>query len=133
MLIQISANIVVMVLDSILVHNFHGPAVARAKNVIIFGVDNSSSLLIDNKNKNILVRGEGTTQGLDNTIITAGDKYPINFTEFGKIFVFSLHYNGSNSFSFVNITKIYQFKAKDSEINPYALCVGNIYTQLHEK
>ena len=29
--------------------------------------------------------------------------------------VLSLHYNESNSFLFINITKIYQFKAKDSE------------------
>ena len=26
----------------------------------------------------------------------------------------------------VNATKIYQFKAKESEINDYALCLGNI-------
>ena len=80
---------------------------SQGKNVIIFWVDNSSSLLIDNKNKNMLVRGEGTTQGLDNTINTARHKCPINFTELGQIFVLSLHYNGSNSFFFVNITKIY--------------------------
>ena len=38
----------------------------------------------------------------------------------------SLHYNGSNSFLFVNAIKIYQFKAKDSEINPYPLGLGYI-------
>ena len=27
---------------------------------------------------------------------------------------------------FVNVAKIYQFKAKDSEIKNYALCLGNI-------
>ena len=43
-------------------------------------------------------------------------KYPINFTQPGKKIVLSLHCNGSNSFFFVNVTKIYQFKAKDSEI-----------------
>ena len=43
-----------------------------------------------------------------------------------KRFVLSLHYNGSNSFLFVNATKIYQFQAKDSEIKDYALCLGNI-------
>ena len=44
----------------------------------------------------------------------------------GKMFVLSLHYNGSNSFLFVNATKVYQFKTKDSEIKDYALCLGNI-------
>ena len=38
----------------------------------------------------------------------------------------SLHFNGSNSFLFVIAAKIYQFKAKDSEIKPYILCLGNI-------
>ena len=49
------------------------------------------------------------TQGLDDTTITAEAEYPINFTESGKRFVLTLHYNGSNSFFAVNI---YQFKAK---------------------
>ena len=40
------------------------------KNVIIFGVDNSSSVHINGKNKNILVLGERPTQGLDNATIT---------------------------------------------------------------
>ena len=38
-----------------------------------------------------------------------------------------MYYNGSNSFLFVNATKIYQFKAKDSETKKkYPLCLGNI-------
>ena len=37
-----------------------------------------------------------------------------------------MHYNGSNSFLFVNAVKMYQFKAKDSDIKPYPLCLGNI-------
>ena len=36
----------------------------------------------------------------------------------------SLYFNESNSFLFVNATKIYQFKAKDSEKCP--LCLGSI-------
>ena len=38
----------------------------------------------------------------------------------------SFHNNGSNSFLFVNDSKLYQFKAKVSEIKPYILCLGNI-------
>ena len=37
-----------------------------------------------------------------------------------------MHYNGSNSFLFVNATKVYQFKAKHPEIKDYALCIGNV-------
>ena len=75
---------------------------------------------IDNKNKVILVRSERPTQRLDDT------KYPINFTLPRKRFVLSLHYKGSNSLLFVDATKIYQFKTKDSEIKDYTLCLGNI-------
>ena len=53
--------------------------------------------------------GKGPSQGLDDATITAEAKYTINFTESGKRFVFRLHYNGSNSFMFVNTAKIYQF------------------------
>ena len=50
----------------------------------------------------------------------------INFTEPRKRFVLSLHYSGTNSFLFINVVKIYQFKANDLEIKSYSLCVGNI-------
>ena len=96
------------------------------KNVIIFGADMSSSVHVDNKRKDILILGEGPTQGLDDTTLTAEAKYPINFTKPGKSFLLSLHYNGSKSFLFFNATKVYQFKAKNSEIKDYALCLGNV-------
>ena len=50
----------------------------------------------------------------------------INFTENNKKFCLSLHYNGANSYLFVNSTKIHKFKAKDSETVTYPLCLGNI-------
>ena len=37
-----------------------------------------------------------------------------------------MHYNGANSYLFVNGIKITKFKAKDSEITTYLLCLGNI-------
>ena len=71
---------------------------------------------IGNKGEDILILGEGPTQGLDDTTLTSEAKYPINFTQLRKRFVLSLHYNGSNSFLFLNATEIYQFEAKGSEI-----------------
>ena len=50
-----------------------------AKNVIIFGTDFSSVVHFDNENKDILILGEGTTQGLDDTTLATEAKYPINF------------------------------------------------------
>ena len=52
--------------------------------------------------------------------------YSINFTVTKKKFCSSLHYNGANSYLFVNGTEIYKFKAKDSEIVASPLCLGNI-------
>ena len=52
--------------------------------------------------------------------------YSINFTVTQKTFCLSLHYNGANSYLFVNGTEIYKFKAKDSEIVATPLCLGNI-------
>ena len=94
------------------------------ENVIIFGVNNGYSVNTDARSKNILVLGEGRTQGLDNAAITAEAKYPIN-QESGSVkrLCLSLHYNESNSFLFVNAAKMYQFKVKDSEIKPYLLCL----------
>ena len=37
-----------------------------------------------------------------------------------------MYYNLVNSYLFVNSTEIYKFKAKDSEIVPISLCLGNI-------
>ena len=37
-----------------------------------------------------------------------------------------MHCNGANSYLFVNGTEIINFKAKDSEILAYLLCLGNI-------
>ena len=93
---------------------------------LVFGADMSSSVHIDNKSKDILILGEEPTQGLDDTTLRAAAIYPIHFTQPNKRFLLSLHYNRSNSFLFVNATKIYQFKAKHSEIKVYALCLGNI-------
>ena len=73
----------------------------------------SSSVHIDNKKKDILLLGEGSTQGLDDATLTAVAKYPISFRQLRKRFVLNLQYNESNKFLFVNAAKTYQFKAKD--------------------
>ena len=54
------------------------------RNAIIFGADISSSVHNDNKDKDILILGEGPTQRLDDTTLAAEAKYPINFTQSNK-------------------------------------------------
>ena len=85
----------------------------------------SSSPHIDNKKKDILILGKGPTQGLEHTL-TAEKMYSVNFTVTKKLFCLSLHYNGENSYLFVNGTEIYKLKAKDSEIVASLLCLRNI-------
>ena len=92
------------------------------KNVIIFGVDMRSSV----HTNNISILGQGQTQGLDNTTLTAEAQYSTNFSRLQREFCLSLHYNESNSFLFVNGTKIHQLKAKDCEMEKCSLCLGNI-------
>ena len=71
-----------------------------------------------------MICGKGPTQGLEHTL-TVEKMYSINFTV-KKFFCLSLHYNGANSYLFVNGTEIYKFKAKDSEIVATSLCLENI-------
>ena len=59
-------------------------------------------------------------------MLSAEKMYSINFTERDKRFCLSLHYNGANSYLFVNGKEIMKFKAKDSEIVTTPLCLGNI-------
>ena len=58
---------------------FSFPSGGFGRNIIIFGVDMSSSAHIDNKKRDILVLGKGPAQGLEHTL-TAEKMYSINFT-----------------------------------------------------
>ena len=71
----------------------------------------SFSAYIDNKKRGILILGKGPTQGLKNTL-TAENMYSTDFAETKKKFCLSLHYNGTNSYLFVNVTEIYNLKQK---------------------
>ena len=95
------------------------------QNRLIVGADMSTSIHIDNKRKDILVLGRGPTQGLESTL-TEEKMYSINFTVTKKKFCLSLHYNGANSYLFINGTEIIKLKAKNSAIVASPLCLGNI-------
>ena len=105
--------------------SFSFPAGRFSQNVIIFGVDISSSAHVDNKKNDILILGKGLTQWLEH-ILSAEKMYLINFIVTRKKFCSSLHYNGSNSYLFVNVEKTVKFKAKDSAILATPLYLGNI-------
>ena len=77
------------------------------------------------KKKDILILGKGPTQGLEYTLTTE-KIYSINFIVAKKKFCLSLHYDGANSYLFVNGPEIYKFQAKDSETVASPLSLGNI-------
>ena len=106
--------------------SFLFPGSGFDQNVIIFGADMSSSVHVDDKGKDIFILGFGPTQGLVEHSLTAEKMYSINFTVTKKKFCLSLHYNGANSYLFVNGTEIVKFKAKHSEIASTPLCPLNI-------
>ena len=85
----------------------------------------SFSAHIDNKKKDILVLGKGPTQGLEHTL-TAEKMYSINFTVTKKAILFKFALQWSKQLIICYGIEIYKFKAKDSEIVPTPLCVGNI-------
>ena len=78
-----------------------------ARNVLIFGANH------------IYLMGTGLTQGIN------GKNFYRNFTDFGKKFVLSLHYNGDNSYLFVNGRQELNFKAKTDQLVKEKLCIGN--------
>ena len=92
---------------------------SMGKNDSIFGVDMSSSVHIDNKKKYSLIFSKGPTEGLGDSTLTEEAQHSINYSKSNKNICLSLHYNKSNIFVFANATKIYQFKAKYSEIIKY--------------
>ena len=52
--------------------------------------------------------------------------YSPNFTVDNKIFCLSLHYNGANSYLFVNDKKVTKFDVKNSELIKYSICLGGL-------
>ena len=86
----------------------------------------SSSIHIDNKKKRHISSWKRTNARIRKYRRTAEKMYSINFTVTKKKFCLRLHYNGANSYLFVNSTEIMKFKAKDSEIVSIPLCLGNI-------
>ena len=103
-----------------------------ARHVIIFGVDNSTSSYADNCWNNVLVLGEGLIYGINGSFSSPEKKFSINFSKARTKFCLSLHYNGDNSYLFVNKKEIFKFKANYKDVNfPNQVCLGNICNGFH--
>ena len=95
-------------------------------NVTIFGVNTSNNSQSTNKTQNIYVLGKDFVQGISNTTVYAEKIYKTNFTDQSKTFILSLHYDGDNSYLFVNGSQELKFKSSVNYLDKNLLCVGNI-------
>ena len=100
-----------------------------ARNVLIFGADMSFSVHKINTANHIYLMGTGRTQGINDTTIYAEKNLYRNFTDPVKKCVLSLHYNGDDSYLFVNGRQELKFKCKTDQLVKEKLCIGNLSDQ----
>ena len=100
-----------------------------ARNVLIFGADLSFSVHATNKANYIYLMGTVLTQAINDTAIYAEKNFYRNFTDPGKKFVLSLHYNGDDSYLFVNGRQELKFKCKTDQLVKEKLCIRNLSDQ----
>ena len=103
--------------------------ITNGRNVLSFGADMSFSIHKTNRANHIYLMGDGLTQGINDTTIYAEKKYFRNFTEPDVKFVLSLHYNGDDSYLFVNGRQELKFKCKTDQLVKEKLCIGNLTDQ----
>ena len=103
--------------------------ITNGRNVLVFGADMSFSIHATNRANHIYLMGDGLTQGIYDTTIYAEKKYFRNVTEHDVKFVLSLHYNGNDSYLFVNGRQELKFKCKTDQLVKETLCIGNLSDQ----
>ena len=98
------------------INNVHG----------VNGVHESSLVHANNKANNSYVMGDLFVQGVNDTTLYAEKIYSQNFTQSSKKFILSLHYNGNDSYLFVNGIQELKFKAKNDQIISEGLYLENL-------
>ena len=101
----------------------------NGRNVLIFGVYESSLIHVNNKANNIFIMGDGFVQGINDMTLYAEKIYSQNFTQPNKKFVLSLHYNDNDSYLFINGKQELKFNAKPDQSIKEKLCIGNLSDQ----
>ena len=103
--------------------------ITNGRNVLIFGADVSFSIHRTNRANHIYVMGDGFKQGIHDTTLHVENKYFRNLTEPNVKSVLSLHYNGDDSYLFVNGRQELKFKCKTDQLVKEKLCIGNLSDQ----
>ena len=89
----------------------------------------SFSVHATNRANHIYVMRKEFVQGINDTTIYAEKNFYRNFTDPGKKSMLSLHYNGNNSYLFVNGRQELKFKCKTDQLVKEKLCLGNLSDQ----
>ena len=89
----------------------------------------SFSVDATNRANHTYLVGTRLTQDIDDTTICAEKNFYRNFTDFGKKFMLSLHYNGDDSYLFVYGMQELKFKAKTDLLVKEKLCIRNLSDQ----
>ena len=95
----------------------------KARSLIIFGV--ASSTYSTNKANNFYMLGNILTQSIKGTTTYADKRYKTDLSIPEKMYVMSMHYNGDDSYLFINGTQELKFKAADN-LGKNKFCVVNI-------
>ena len=98
-----------------------------ARNVVIFGVDNSSSSHTDNRKNNFLILDECPTFQINGKFGSPEKMFSINFSKANTKFCLRLHYNADNSYLYARGKEIFKFKADNKNLNfSTRFCLGSI-------
>ena len=73
--------------------------------------------------------GDLFVQGINDTTLYTKKIYSQNFTQSSKKFILSFHYNGNDSYLFVNGAQELKSKAKDDQMINKKLCLGNLSSE----
>ena len=86
-----------------------------------------------NKTQSALILRHGLTQKINDKTIYAENMYSPNFTVDNKTFCLSLHFNGDNSYLFVNDKEVNKCKAKNCELIKHSMCSGGLSLDYYNK
>ena len=101
----------------------------NGRNVLIFGADMSFSTHATTRANHIYLMCDGLTQGINDTTLYVEKNYWRNFTDPGKKFVLSLHYNDNDSYLFVNGRQELKFKCKTDQLIKEKMYLANLSNQ----
>ena len=110
--------------------SYEGTGLNDLRNLILYGVAMKNSSNTANKKHHIYILGKSFTQGLQYgaTIYAEHDYAKVNGSKVNEIFVLSVHYNGDNSYLFINGVQKFKVKGMSSLNLKNPLVIGNTST-----